>query len=76
MKFYGYTTDSLQTINRIEVEIGQKPGIVHAGDSLSLSVTFKNPYPYEIDFNHRKFPVSVCAAFLKDEEIGLFPVNI
>jgi hypothetical protein len=76
IKFYGYFTDSLQTINRIGVEISQGIKNINTGDSLSLSVVFKNPYPYDIDFNHRQFPVTVCMAFLKGRELNLFPVTM
>ena len=74
VRFYGYVTDSLQTVNRIDIQI--KPGskILYAGDSLNLSVVFRNPYPYDINFNHRKFPVEICMAFLSGKEINLFPV--
>jgi hypothetical protein len=74
IRFYGYATDSLQTINRIGIEIKPRLKTFHTGDSLSLSIIFKNPYPYDINFNHRKFPVKVCMAFLKDDEMYLFPI--
>ena len=64
MKFYGYATDSLQTVNRIGVEIMPRLKILYPGDSLCLSVTFKNNYPYDINFNHKNFPVTVCIAFI------------
>jgi len=74
IRFYAYTTDSLQTINRIGVEIKPRLKIIHTGDSLSLSIILNNPYPYDINFNHREFPVKICMAFLKDDEVYIFPL--
>jgi hypothetical protein len=74
VRFYGYVTDSLQTVNRIDIEIKPESKILYAGDSLNLSVVFRNQYPYDINFNHRKFPVEICMAFLNREGINLFPV--
>ena len=74
LKFYGYATDSLQTVNRIRIKVAQRSAVLHAGDSLYFSVIFTNPYPYDINFNHRNFPVTICMAFLKGEEVNLFPV--
>ena len=74
MKFYGYATDSLQTVNRIGIGIMPKLKIIYPGDSLHLDVILKNPYPYDIDFNHRKFPVTISMALLKGNKTDLFPV--
>jgi hypothetical protein len=74
IRFYGYATDSLQTINRIGIEIKPRLKIIHTRDSLSLSIILNNPYPYDINFNHREFPVKICMAFLKDDEMYLFPL--
>jgi hypothetical protein len=76
IKFRGYATDSLQTVNRIGIEISPRLKIIYAGDSLSLSVTFKNQYPYEINFNHRKFPVEICMAFMTGEGIKMIPLKL
>jgi len=60
LKFYGYVTDSLQTINRIGVKINTQFKVLHKGDSVNLSVSFISPYDFDIDFNHdRKFPVGI-----------------
>jgi hypothetical protein len=74
INFSGFSTDSLQTINRIGVEITVLQKTMHAGDSLTLTVVFSNPYPYDIDFNHRRFPVNICMALLKKKDIYLYPV--
>ena len=74
ISFYGYHTDSLQTVNRIEVKIIPRVELVYAGDSLSLTMILTNPYPYDIDFNHSRFPVRVCMAIMKGEKINLVPV--
>lgn len=76
LKFYGYETDSLQTINRIGIKIEPRLKLLHKGDSIDLSVTFNNPYDFDIDFNHRKFPVETYMAFLKDEKINLYSVEL
>jgi hypothetical protein len=74
IKFSGYATDSLQTVNRISVEINPRSKILYAGDTLLLSLILKNQYPYDINFNHRKFPVKLCMAFLRDDEMYLYPL--
>jgi hypothetical protein len=74
MEFYGYITDSLQTVNRIDVKVSTGVKLLHPGDSLCLSVNFRNPYPYDINFSHGKFPVTICMAFLQGRETHLYPV--
>jgi hypothetical protein len=74
LEFYGYVTDSLQTVNRIGIELKSQLKMVSSGDSVQFSVKFTNSYPFDVNFNHRQFPVSVCMAFIKGEEINLFPV--
>jgi hypothetical protein len=48
--------------------------MLYSGDSLRLKVILTNPYPYDIDFNHRKFPVKICMAILKGERINIIPI--
>jgi hypothetical protein len=74
-EFYGYATDSLQTVNRIEVEIKPVLKTLYTGDSLTLSLILKNPYEYDIDFNHKKFPVQIFMAFLDDKGMHLYPLE-
>jgi hypothetical protein len=74
IKFYGYATDSLQTVNRIDVEVRPRLKNFYTGDSLCFTMILKNQYPYDINFNHRKFPVKICMAFLRGEAIYLFSV--
>jgi hypothetical protein len=76
MKFYGFATDSLQTISRIGVEIRPRLEVISAGDTLRLTLIFKNNYPYDIDFNHPKFPVTICAAFIDRKCVKLFPADL
>ena len=75
-KFYGYATDSLQTVNRIGIAVYPRIKIMHSGDSLALNLILTNTYEYDIDFNHRKFPVKIYMAFLKGREINLFPATL
>jgi 4-amino-4-deoxy-L-arabinose transferase-like glycosyltransferase len=74
LKTKGFIAGSLQTVNRIEVEVAPVIHTMYVGDSLSLAVTLKNPYDYDIDFNHNEFPVQVCMAFVKYEEVDLCPI--
>jgi hypothetical protein len=76
INFSGFAADSLQTINRIRVEIPSGQKTIHGGDSLSLSVVFSNPYPFDIDFNHPGFPVNVLMVLLKKKDIYLCPVTL
>lgn len=76
LEFEGYHTDSLQTVNRIGVNFTPQMKILNSYDSLSLTVSFQNPYEYNIDFNHRRFPVEVCMAFIKGKEVFLYPVTL
>jgi hypothetical protein len=73
LKFYGFATDSLQTINRIGVEIRPRMEVLCPGDTLRLSLIIKNSYPYFINFNHAEFPVTFCAAFINRKGVKLFP---
>jgi len=70
-RFYGYFTDSLQTVNRVLVKTGECQAEVQPGDTIEVGVRIKNPYVGAIDFNHRLFPVRFCAAFVNGEKIVL-----
>jgi hypothetical protein len=41
----------------------------YPGDSVRLSFSLHNPYEYDIDFDHRQFPVELCLIFLKGREL-------
>jgi hypothetical protein len=58
--FHGFITDSLQTVNRMQIDFDLKRNILYPGDSLKINFRIKNTYDYSIDFNHRQFPVKVC----------------
>jgi hypothetical protein len=73
-RFYGYATDSLQTVNRIEVMIAPVLKILTVGDSLYFSISLKNPYDFDINFNHKYFPVDISMAFIRGNELNIFPV--
>jgi hypothetical protein len=74
IRIYGFITDSLQTVNRIGVEFSPRPKTFNTGDTLNLSLILRNPYTFDIDFNHRHFPVAVCLALVKDLDVRLVPV--
>ena len=48
--------------------------ISNPGDSLKLSLSLNNPYESDIDFNHARFPVELCAIFLKGRDIMIVQV--
>ncbi|HEX2976100.1 MAG TPA: glycosyltransferase family 39 protein, partial [Bacteroidales bacterium] len=73
--FYGYFTDSLQTVNRIQVNF-ENSSFLHSGDTIRSRVTFYNPYPYSIDFNHRNFPVTVSMGYIRGSFHDFFPVEM
>jgi hypothetical protein len=66
-----FKTDSLQTINRIRIAINSQIKILHAGDSINLKLTLYCPYEYDIDFNHKRFPVKIYITFLAGEKVYL-----
>jgi hypothetical protein len=72
----GYTTDSLQTINRLVVTIDPFVRTLTAGDSVALRVVIRNPYPYDIDFNHGRFPVRINMALIDRRIVNLYPVGL
>ena len=43
------------------------------GDSIHVSFIINNPCDYNIDFNHSQFPVQVCTALFKGEELFIQP---
>jgi hypothetical protein len=73
IRIYGFTTDSLQTVNRIGVEFSPRPKAVYSGDTLKLSLLLRNPYTFDIDFNHRHFPVTVSLALANGMDVRLVP---
>jgi hypothetical protein len=76
IKFSGFPTDSLQTINRIGVKIHERQKTLHPGDSINFKVILSNPYPYDIDFKHKKFPVDLFMVLVKEKEFYMTPVML
>ena len=72
--FGGFVTDSLQTVNRIKLTYSLRQEHFYPGDSLMLSLSLYNPYESDIDFNHARFPVELCAIFLKGRDIRIVQV--
>jgi hypothetical protein len=76
IEFYGYAADSLQTVNRINVSFEPRPEVITVGDTLQFTLQISNPYNYDIDFGHRRFPVSVYSGFLKNKYRDYFPFDL
>jgi hypothetical protein len=47
---------------------------LHSGDSVNISLTLKNEYDFDIDFNHKSFPVELCMVFIKEQKIEVIEV--
>ena len=75
IKFGGYRTDSLQTVNRIKISYDIKQKDFHPGDEVNVDYIITNPYDFNIDFNHRRFPVSLNIVLVKGKELHLVNVN-
>lgn len=73
--FYGYFTDSLQTVNRLKVDFEPRSNL-YSGDTIRTIVKFYNPYPYNIDFDHRYFPVTVSMGYIRASFKDFFPVEL
>jgi hypothetical protein len=69
LEFYGFKTDSLQTVNRMKIFFSLIKDNFNSGDSIRVKFTLHNPYEFDINFNHHQFPVKVSMVFLKGENI-------
>ncbi len=67
--FGGFVTDSLQTVNRMKIEYDLKQVDFSPGDSLTVQFSLHNPYEFDIDFNHVRFPVELNMVFIRGREI-------
>jgi hypothetical protein len=76
IKLTGFITDSLQTTNRVRIVYNEPEKLLRSGDSVTLSITLYNPCEYDIDFNHSRFPVQICAAIISGEETYIQPVSL
>lgn len=80
--FSGFRTDSLQTVNRMKISFNLEDVSINPGDTVRISFNLSNPYNYDIDFNHRQFPVWICIVLLKGDKkysLGVAlsePINI
>lgn len=74
LRFSGFRTDSLQTVNRMKITFNLNENSFQSGDSVNMSFSLHNRYIYDIDFGHHQFPVEVCMVFLKGEEIHVHQV--
>jgi len=66
--FHGFKTDSLQTVNRININYELEKKSFYPGDSINIACRIKNPYDYPIDFHHRQFPTRVCLVLIKGKD--------
>ncbi|HPM87106.1 MAG TPA: glycosyltransferase family 39 protein [Bacteroidales bacterium] len=76
--FGGFVTDSLQTVNRMKIEYDLQQVDFSPGDNLTIQFSLHNPYEFDIDFNHVRFPVELSIVFIKRREITIvqaFPVR-
>jgi hypothetical protein len=82
IKFGGYRTDSLQTVNRIKISYDLNQKEFKPGDNVDVDYIMTNPYDCNIDFNHRHFPASLNIVLVKGKELYLLeadqedPVNM
>ncbi len=67
--FGGFRTDSLQTVNRMIINFDLNKDILYPGDSITLRFSVHNPYEFDIDFNHKHFPVELCMILEKRRDI-------
>ncbi len=69
--FGGYRTDSLQTVNRIRITYDLSQKDYRAGDALTVNFSMTNPCDFDIDFDHRHFPVSLNIVLIKGKGLHL-----
>lgn len=69
--FGGFVTDSLQTVNRMKIIFRLIKENFNPGDSLRVQFSIHNPYEFDIDFNHKRFPVELCIIFLKKDQLHI-----
>jgi hypothetical protein len=74
LQFGGFITDSLQTVNRMRITFKMTEKSFHPGDSVNMSFSLHNPYSYDIDLGHHRFPVQFCMIFLKGEKALAYQV--
>ncbi len=71
MRFGGFRTDSLQTVNRMKIDFDLREEVISSGDTLRLSFSLHNPYEFDINFNHRQFPVKFCMILIKGRDLSV-----
>jgi hypothetical protein len=76
IEFYGYRADSLQTVNRMHISFEPRKHVLTTGDTVDLTVSITNPYTYDIDFNHKDFPVMVYIGFIGNGFKDYFPMEL
>jgi len=67
--FGGFRTDSLQTVNRMIINFDLNKDILFSGDTITLQFSVRNPYEFDIDFNHKHFPVELCMILVKGRDL-------
>lgn len=72
----GFATDSLQTVNRMELRFSMPDLVLERGKIEKIHCTIHNPYNFDIDFNHHRFPVEVMAVFIQKDNPWYHPVKI
>lgn len=75
ISIHGFVTDSLQTVNRMKVDVEKPATPLRQGDTIALQISVHNPYSFTIDFNHKQFPVKVLAVFNKKDKRTFQPVR-
>ena len=72
----GFATDSLQTVNRMELSFHMPDLVIERGEIVKIHCTIHNPYNFDINFNHPRFPVQVVSVFFQKENPWYHPVKI
>lgn len=72
----GFATDSLQTVNRMDVSYYIPQRVFVRGNKVKMHASIHNPYSFDIDFNHPRFPVEVMLVFMQKDNPWYEPVTI
>jgi hypothetical protein len=75
VSFRGFISDSLQTVNRMQIKYELKKNTFHPLDSIKISFSIRNTYDYSIDFHHPDFPVKVCLVLIGKNKKDIYVLD-
>ena len=63
-------------ISKVKIDFGLPKTNFTNNEKVTIPITITNPYPFDIDFQHKEFPVSIWAVFARHKKKWAVPCEL